>query len=86
MPQYTGATPTKPSDSQYSYTFSGWTPQIVAATADATYTATYTDTPRGLGVEDVLSEQVQYTKILRNGQIFILRGDKTYTLQGQEAQ
>ncbi len=84
MPQYTGATPTKPSDSQYSYTFSGWTPQIVAATADATYTATYTDTPRGLGVEDVLSEQVQCTKVIRDGQIFILRGDKTYTLQGQE--
>ena len=86
MPQYTGATPTKPSDSQYSYTFSGWTPQIVAATADATYTATYTDTPRGLGVEDVLSEQVQCTKVVRNGMLFIERGEKVYTLQGQEAQ
>ena len=36
------------------------------------------------GVEEVPSDQVQRTKFLRNGQIFILRGDKTYTLQGQE--
>jgi hypothetical protein len=36
------------------------------------------------GVEEVLSNQVPSTKILRNGQIFILRGEKVYTLQGQE--
>ena len=84
IPQYTGATPTKPSDAQYFYTFSGWTPQIVAATADATYTATYTETPRNHGVEDVLSDQVQCTKVVRESQIFILRGDKTYTVTGQE--
>ena len=40
-PQYTGETPTRPYDEQYSYTFSGWSPQIVAATADATYTAQF---------------------------------------------
>jgi|GEM_PF-6648211 len=28
----------------------------------------------------------QARKILRNGQIFILRGDKTYTLTGDEVQ
>ncbi len=38
----------------------------------------------GTGIEDVPSDQVQCTKVIRNGQIFILRGDKTYTLQGQE--
>lgn len=38
----------------------------------------------GTGIEDVLSDQVQCTKVIRNGQIFIIRGDKTYTLQGQE--
>lgn len=45
-PSYTGSTPTRPSTAEYAYTFSGWTPAITAATADKTYTATYTATPR----------------------------------------
>mgnify|MGYP002623619281 CR=1 FL=1 len=36
------------------------------------------------GINDVQSDNVQCTKILRNGQIFILRSGKVYTLQGQE--
>ena len=43
-PVYTGSTPTRPSDSQYNYTFNGWTPAITEATANTTYTATYTAT------------------------------------------
>ena len=39
---YAGETPTKADDDLHSYTFAGWTPAVVAATADATYTATYT--------------------------------------------
>lgn len=35
-------------------------------------------------IEGVSPEEVKASKILRDGQIFILRGDKTYTLQGQE--
>ena len=35
-------------------------------------------------IEDVQVNSVQCTKILRDGQIYILRGNKTYTLQGQE--
>ena len=36
------------------------------------------------GLWDVQVNDVQCTKIVHNGQIFILRGEKTYTLQGQE--
>lgn len=35
-------------------------------------------------IEDVQGNNVQCTKVVRDGQVFILRGDKTYTVTGQE--
>ena len=50
-PSYTGSTPTKDSDEIYEYEFAGWSPTIVAANADATYTATYNKTKRTYKVQ-----------------------------------
>jgi hypothetical protein len=36
------------------------------------------------GIEDVQSDEVQSTKVIKDGQVLILRNDKTYTMQGME--
>lgn len=51
--------------------------QILHTTSQTFTTAELT------GVEDIATN-IAPTKVLRNGQLFILRGDKTYTVQGQE--
>lgn len=40
-PAYSGKTPTRESTKDYRYTFTGWSPEIVEATEDATYTAQF---------------------------------------------
>lgn len=46
LPVYNGETPVKVSTDTADYTFSGWKPEVVAANADTTYTATYGETKK----------------------------------------
>lgn len=76
-------TPTLASTEEWIYTFTGWSPALTAVTANAVYTAVYDREPNpGQGIDNT-DVRPQPTKILRNGQIFILIGDKMYTIQGQ---
>ena len=83
MPEYLGVTPTKPEDDQYVYTFSGWEPEITIVVAYAEYTAQYDATDKVTTViENTQSDEVKTYKILRNNKIFIIRGDKVYSILG----
>ena len=85
IPVYTGNTPTRSGDAQYSYTFAGWSPTIVAATSDATYTATYTATPKSQGIEDIYENSAERPiKYMENGDIYILMPNgKKYSIIGE---
>ena len=42
------------------------------------------ETSSPTGISSTQSDNMLCTKVLRDGQLFILRGGKTFTLQGQE--
>ena len=64
------------------YTFTGWDKDFSAVTEDMTIKAQY---KQAEGLEDILGGNVQCTKVLIDGVLFIIRPDgKVYTAQGAE--
>jgi hypothetical protein len=74
--------PIKPEDEYSWYTFKGWDPAIEPVTEDKRYYAVYEVHEKTLGI-DAVGETEPARKIYRDGQIYILRGEKIYTIQGQ---
>ena len=72
-----------------SYEFDHWSdgvtenPRAIIVDADIELTA-YFRSLVGTDIEDAYTNDITPHKVLQDGHIYILRGDKTYTLQGQE--
>ena len=52
MPEYKGELPTKAEDENYTYHFNQWSPEIVAVSGDATYTAEFYKVRKNIEIED----------------------------------
>ena len=65
-PSYDGEEPTKAATSTATFTFAGWTPDVVTVTEDATYTATYT-TKNVYTVTFVIGEETVKTEYVEEG-------------------
>ncbi len=86
-PTYNGADPEKTGDAQYSYTFSGWSPQVSPVTSDVTYTAQFTQTVNKYTVtwkngNDVLETDtdVEYGSLpTYEGAVPTMQGDAQYS-------
>ena len=71
MPQYKGETPTREMVDGHVYTFTGWNPSIVAATADATYTAVYADSTLEYTVTIICGENTREQTVVHGTEITV---------------
>ena len=68
-PSYTGETPTKDADAVYQYTFAAWSPAIVPANDNATYTATYNKTKRTYTVDWYVNGKLVKNETVEAGEL-----------------
>lgn len=76
-PSYSSETPTKNADAQYTYTFNNtWLPEVVPATADATYTAQFDSSVNTYNVIwKNYNDEVLDTELYNYGEMPAYKGD-----------
>ena len=83
LPAYEAATPTKPEDEHYFYTFFGWEPEITIVISEAKYTAIYEAVEKvGTSTENITTDTIKPRKVYIDGKLFIIIGDNVYSGQG----
>ena len=74
-PEYNGATPVKEGDAQYSYTFTGWSPEADSVTGNITYTAVYTQTVNQYTITWMNGDTVLKTELAAYGETPVYSGE-----------
>ncbi len=84
MPYYTGVTPQKPANSEYTHSFIGWMPEVTYVLTDAEYVAQYDSTKiNDSAFTTTYSDDLIPQKIIKDGRIYVIRNGCVYTIQGQ---
>jgi len=67
MPSYDGETPTKESDADYDYVFTGWYPTPGVVTTNVTYSAVFTPMPKAPSLADNADNSTVISTLATNG-------------------
>ena len=85
MPVYNSVIPTRESDAQYTYTFTGWNPELSEVVDDQEYTAQYDAIENDpTSMDEVSAETIKPRKVLIDEKVYIIVGETIYSAQGQK--
>jgi hypothetical protein len=94
MPVYNGDTPTRDATAQYTYTFDGWSPEVVAVTGNAIYMAQFEATVKSYTITWLMDDDTEIDQtVVEYGQtpshadpIKEATAEWTYTFTGWDAE